>query len=46
MSVFPHFRVVGLIGVDVAEEVKKPEPVYSGEEDIVEDANDNSPLIS
>ncbi|XP_020495494.1 lysosomal proton-coupled steroid conjugate and bile acid symporter SLC46A3 [Labrus bergylta] len=37
--------VVGLIGVDVPVEVGKPEPVYSGEEDPVEDLNENSPLL-
>ncbi|XP_023258360.1 solute carrier family 46 member 3 [Seriola lalandi dorsalis] len=42
LCVIPMFflGVVGVIGVDVAEEVKKPE------EDAVEDQNDNSPLIS
>lgn len=38
--------VVGLIGVDVGEEVTKPEPVFSGEEDLVEDYNDNRPILS
>lgn len=37
--------VVGLIGVDVAEEAKKPESV-SGDEDPVEDENDDDPLFS
>lgn len=46
MPVFPCFRVVALIGVDVAREVKKPEAALSGEEDPVEDENDNSPLPS
>uniref|UniRef100_UPI0037E90665 lysosomal proton-coupled steroid conjugate and bile acid symporter SLC46A3 n=1 Tax=Semicossyphus pulcher TaxID=241346 RepID=UPI0037E90665 len=38
--------VVGLIGVDVPNEEKKAEPVYSGEEEPVEDLNENSPLLS
>lgn len=44
MPVIPHFRVVGLIGVDVAEEAKRAEPDVSGEEDSFEDQNDTSPL--
>lgn len=46
MPVFPHFRVVCVIGPDVAKEEKKPDPVFSGEEDPVEDQNDDSPLFS
>lgn len=46
MTVFPCFRVVSLIGVEVAKEVKKPEPVLSGEEDPFEDQNDSSPLLN
>ncbi|KAG8007983.1 Solute carrier family 46 member 3 [Nibea albiflora] len=38
--------VVGVIGVNVAKEVKKPDPALSGEEDPVEDENENSPLLS
>nr|XP_046265985.1 solute carrier family 46 member 3 [Scatophagus argus] len=38
--------VVGLIGVDVPKEEKKPESVFSGEEEPVEDQNDNSPILS
>ncbi|XP_026229037.1 solute carrier family 46 member 3 [Anabas testudineus] len=43
LCVIPLFvlGVVGLIGVDVAEEVKKPE-----EENLIEDQNDNSALLS
>ncbi|XP_059207551.1 lysosomal proton-coupled steroid conjugate and bile acid symporter SLC46A3 [Centropristis striata] len=37
---------VGLVGVDVTEEVKKPEPVFSGEEDLYEDQNDNTPILT
>lgn len=33
------------MGVDVAKEEEKPEPVLSGEEEPVEDQNDNSPLL-
>lgn len=40
ITVFPCFRVVGLIGVDAATEVKKLEA------DPAEDQNDNSPLLS
>ncbi|XP_044077491.1 solute carrier family 46 member 3 [Siniperca chuatsi] len=48
LCVIPLFLlgVVGLRGVDVAKEVKKPEPYISGEEDPVEDQNENSPLLS
>lgn len=46
MPVFPHFRVVGVIGVDVAIEEKKPEPVFSAEEGPVEDQNDTASLLS
>lgn len=35
-----------MIGVNVAKEVKKPDPAFSGEEDPVEDENENSPLLS
>lgn len=38
--------VVGVVGVDVAKEVQKPDAVLSGEEVLVEDENDNSPLIN
>ncbi len=44
-AVFPFFRVTGVIGVDVAKEEKRSEPIFSGEEDPVEDLNDNSPII-
>ncbi|KAM8742416.1 lysosomal proton-coupled steroid conjugate and bile acid symporter SLC46A3 [Acanthopagrus schlegelii] len=37
--------VVGVIGVDVAKEEEKPEPVLSGEEEPVDDQNDSSPLL-
>ncbi|XP_049896432.1 solute carrier family 46 member 3 [Epinephelus moara] len=37
--------VVGVIGVDVAEEDRKPDLVVPVEEDHVEDQNDNSPLL-
>ncbi|XP_070773439.1 lysosomal proton-coupled steroid conjugate and bile acid symporter SLC46A3 [Enoplosus armatus] len=48
LCVIPLFvlGVVGLIGVDVAKEVKKPEPFVSGEDDPVEDQNENNPLLS
>lgn len=35
---------MGVIGVDVANEVKMPEPVPSEDEEPVVDPNDNSPL--
>ncbi|CAJ1063873.1 solute carrier family 46 member 3 [Xyrichtys novacula] len=38
--------VVGLIGVDVPVGREKPEPVYSGEEDPVENLDENSPLLN
>ncbi|XP_038564563.1 LOW QUALITY PROTEIN: solute carrier family 46 member 3 [Micropterus salmoides] len=46
LCVIPLFLlgVVGLIGVDVAEEAKRAEPDVSGEEDSFEDQNDTSPL--
>lgn len=44
MSVFPCFRVVGVIGVEVGKEVQKPEAVLSGE-DLFEDPNENTPLL-
>lgn len=46
MPVFPCFRVVSLTGVEVAKDVKKPEPVLLGEEDPSEDQNDSSPLLN
>ncbi|XP_034747017.1 solute carrier family 46 member 3 [Etheostoma cragini] len=48
LCVIPLFvlGVVGLIGVDVADEVKNPEPVFLGEDDLVQDQKENSPLLS
>ncbi|XP_029304187.1 solute carrier family 46 member 3 [Cottoperca gobio] len=48
LCVIPLFflGVVGLMGGGVPKEINNPEPVYSGEEDLVEDQNDNSPLLS
>ncbi|XP_039632613.1 solute carrier family 46 member 3 [Perca fluviatilis] len=48
LCVIPLFvlGVVGLIGVDVAEEVKNLEPVFSGEDDLVEEPKESSPLLS
>ena len=40
------FRVLGLIGVDVPDEVKTPEPGLLGEEDPVDDQNENRPILS
>lgn len=41
------FRVVAIIGVNVAEEVSKPEPVYSEEEEggLSEDHNDRTGIL-
>ncbi|XP_068572060.1 lysosomal proton-coupled steroid conjugate and bile acid symporter SLC46A3 [Cebidichthys violaceus] len=48
LCVIPLFvlGVVSLIGVDVAEEVKEQEPVFQGEEDLDEDQNGHSSLLS
>ncbi|XP_047463824.1 solute carrier family 46 member 3 [Mugil cephalus] len=42
---FSVLGVVGLVGVDDPKEVKRQEPVRSDEENLVEDQNDNTPLL-
>ncbi|KAK9536566.1 hypothetical protein VZT92_006339 [Zoarces viviparus] len=48
LCVIPLFvlGVVSLRGVDDAEEVKEQEPIFQGEEDLVEDQNDPVSLLS
>ncbi|KAM9332209.1 lysosomal proton-coupled steroid conjugate and bile acid symporter SLC46A3 [Pholidichthys leucotaenia] len=48
LCVIPLFAlgVVSLIGVDIAKEVKRPEPGFISEDDHVDHQSDNSPLIT